>query len=1106
MIEFTQETWRERAAAKLGEMGLRLKEAGRRDAPYVAYGTLAGLAVWPLVEQAAATGQLAPVLGALYTTAAGVGANLIASQVERWKDRAERPAEAEVVAWAADEAGNAELRAALDAIVEKLEAIPTAIAALPPAEQPDFRAALLSEMAQLGNRPHFEQVITGGGAFIVGDASAARDFYAGAKTVGGHEIHDSVINAPVLGAGASLTQVIQDPRQPDPVALRDAYLNRVWQTTAFLSLGGVDPRAAADAETRLDLAAVYTALLTESERLEKMSSREMLGQERRRRSAVEELNRHKRLVLLGEPGSGKSTLAAFVALCLSGEALAHPITNLALLTAPLPDDQGDDEEERQPWRHGPLLPVLVVLRDLAATGLPPADQPASAETLWSFLQQRLEKESLGEYTPHLRRDLRERGGLVLFDGLDEVPEADSRRVQIKQIVESFAASFPSCRIVITSRTYAYQNQDWRLPDFAEAVLAPFSAGQIRRFVARWYGYIGRLRHLSTEDALGRGQLLQDAIFGSDRLMGLAERPLLLTLMASLHAWHGGTLPEKREELYHESVNMLLDWWERQRLVRDAAGNIVNPQPSLAEWLNVDRDRVREWLNELAFTAHSRQPELAGTADIAEKELVDGLLALSDEPNLRPKLLVQYLSHRAGLLVPHGVGVYTFPHRTFQEYLAACHLTDHDYPEQVARLACADLNRWREVALLAAAKVVRGGKFAVWPLLDELCPEGPEEAAGDAPAARGALLAGQVVLESADRDRLSAGNRPKVERVRRWQKTLLAHPALPDGDRAVAGRSLAELGDDRPEVRDVDAMHFCLVPGGPFRMGSDERDEEKPIHTVEHLTYDYWLGRYPVTNAQFETFAGDGGYDVAEYWREAAEAGRWSKGAITDWSGAPRIAPYDYGRPFNLPNHPVIGITWYEALAFARWLTDRWRASSALPAGWEVRLPSEAEWEKGARGGLSVPAAPVIRAAGRFNVGAPALVANPQPERRHPWVAGGGPGRANTAESAINAPGAAGLFPAGAGPYGCEEMSGTVWEWTRSLWGDHFQKPSFGYPYRPDDGRENLSAGVRMLRILRGGSYYNDVDACRCAQRDGYDPHFRFDYYGVRVLVAPSGHL
>ena len=143
---------------------------------------------------------------------------------------------------------------------------------------------------------------------------------------------------------------------------------------------------------------------------------------------------------------------------------------------------------------------------------------------------------------------------------------------------------------MTSRTYAYQKQDWRLPGFAQAILTHFSQGQIRRFIQRWYAHIALVRYLHPEEAQGRAILLQTAILGSERLYELAQRPLLLTLMASLHAWRGGSLPEKREELYADSVDLLLDWWEQPKVVRDAQGGVMR-QPSLAEWLKVDRKEV-----------------------------------------------------------------------------------------------------------------------------------------------------------------------------------------------------------------------------------------------------------------------------------------------------------------------------------------------------------------------------------------------------------------------------------------------------------------------------------------------------------------------------------
>jgi hypothetical protein len=97
-------------------------------------------------------------------------------------------------------------------------------------------------------------------------------------------------------------------------------------------------------------------------------------------------------------------------------------------------------------------------------------------------------------------------------------------------------------------------------------------------------------------------------------------------MASLHAWRGDTLPEQREALYANAVDLLLDQWESQKLRRLPDGTYDLIQPSLAEWLRVDQQAMRQALNRLAFEVHRDQPALVGTADIAEEKLVPALLA------------------------------------------------------------------------------------------------------------------------------------------------------------------------------------------------------------------------------------------------------------------------------------------------------------------------------------------------------------------------------------------------------------------------------------------------------------------------------------------------
>ncbi len=859
------------------------------------------------------------------------------------------------------------------------------------------------------------------------------------------------------------------------------------ESCGYLSLAGVDPHAASEADARLDLGAVYTALLTLTpEQDESLALGHSLEREIRRLSALEQLNRQPRLVLLGDPGSGKSTFVNFVALCLSGESLGHAGVNLKLLTAPLPPEEDQrlqltrqkEEPKPQPWAHGALLPVRVVLRDFAVRGLPPRGQRATAKHLWDFIVAELTASALGDCSDLLQTELIKSGGLLLLDGLDEVPEANQRRAQIKQAVEDFAAAFRKCRVLVTSRTYAYQKQDWRLAGFAVAVLAPFSDGQIGAFVERWYTHIAPLRNLTPEAARGGAALLQRAISNRRRLHELAERPLLLTLMASLHAWRGGSLPEKREELYADAVDLLLEQWERPKAVRDATGREVR-QPSLAEWLKVDRDNVRALLNELAFKAHAAQPAgQAGTADILESDLISGLMSLRRrEARVNPAELVDYLSQRAGLLLPRGAGVYTFPHRTFQEYLAACHLTDYRYPYEVAHLARGEPNRWREVALLAGAKTARGGAFGAWALANCLCAHEPTS--DSVPYDLwGAHLAGQLLVETIDLGKVDKDDQPTLDRVRRWLIHILQTGALPALERAHAGTTLAALGDTRPGIVPADlealgAIEFCYVPPGPFVMGEDQEE-----HTNQMLNYGYWLARYPVTVAQWRVFVRTSGHK-----------------------------PQDEDSLHGVANRPLVNVTWHEALAFFHWLTKQFK--NHLPSGYSFILPSEAAWEKAARGGLRVSRAPLIREmrAGLTFPSAHEEQTNPASARAYPWAEKFDPNLANVAETEISTTSTVGCFPGGASPYGVQDLIGNVWEWTRSLYGEWDSKNSkhknvFAYPYDPRNNRENLKASDDWSRVVRGGAFNDDALSARCAFRFGLNPNYWNGRRGFRVVASP----
>ncbi len=880
---------------------------------------------------------------------------------------------------------------------------------------------------------------------------------------------------------ASNTPPVGTPIDP---ALEEHYLNWLMATAGKVSLLSIDPKAQSEEATpQAQLEAIYTALLTRSS---DQKERDMTG-ESKPLSALAMLERHPHLVLLGRPGSGKSTFVNFVVVCLAGERLNHPQANLSKLCAPLPDKDGKDEAKAQPWTHGGLLPLRVILREFASQGLPAPGQKGKVEHLWQFLRDSLPKYPKREVVDYLRDQFFKHGGLILLDGLDEVPEVQDRRIQIKQVIQELVAVLPKCRILVTSRTYAYQpSDDWKLPNFAETELAFFSTGQVRRFADSWHRYMGENLNWPPNESQARADHFKQVIFRNEYLRDLAQRPLLLTLMCLLHTHHGSELPEKRAELYEQTVDLLLHRWERR--LKEVPGYVAG-QPSLSEWLRVSKEAVRNVLNRLAHDVHMAQAEPQGTANIKGQDLMHRLLALGkDDPDIRPARLQEYLDHRAGILLPLGHDVFTFPHRTFQEYLAACYLTNTDnFYEDMADLVRQAPNRWREVALLAGAKQAQGGAANIWTLVEALCPDPPPmpspnplpkgEGKNSLPLGEGwgggqdmipAIVAAEHIIETANLQELGRKGQKFVPQVKAWLKYIIqTTPSLDARERATAGQLLGKLGDDRPGVGLKDGLPDIVwqtVPAGPFIMGSNNGlDDEKPEHTVT-IPYDYRISRYPVTQAQYQAFVDDGGY--TEKWFACWTVDGWQ------WrEKEKRTAPRSYGLPFYLPNHPIVGVTWYEAVAFCNWLTVRLRARTSEVL--TIKLPSEAEWEKAARAEFDPKTLKVLET---FRV--------------YPWGNEADPDKANYNKTGIGATSAVSCFPGGASPCGAMDMAGNVWEWCSSEY-----KP---YPYQADDGREDLME-LNDIKVLRGSGWISDGDYVSVSFRNNGGSNTQYYDIGYRCV-------
>lgn len=862
----------------------------------------------------------------------------------------------------------------------------------------------------------------------------------------------------------TLVEVLYDERPPlrpkgsdraSDSRLLLRYLREVRGDSVTLKLTTVDrkTRTGSREATELDLAAIFTDLdVQEAADDAKTRSggqaldRAMARAERGRLAVIAAVSRHDRLVLLGDPGSGKSTLVNFLALCLAGERLGDKQANLRRLG--------------KAWRLGRLVPIRIILRDYAARGLP------SGKGLWQFFRDELAAvksgdEDLSGCLPAVEDALGKPGGAILFlDGVDEVPQANSRRVDLRRAIESFARDFPRCRILVTSRPYGYQDSEARLPEFEMRTLLDFTPEQTEAFIGRWYAHVG-----AKDRALGRASAeryagqLRRVVTTHPRIAELARRPLLLTLMASLHRWsEGGTLPEKRQELYEQSVQLLIDLWQREKNLFDEDGKPIGTKEyDVFTELGIRQEKLREALNCVAFEAHRDQPALTGTHDVTAGRLAGGLYEASEDKGKArgEHRIIHYITDRAGLLIERVQGsVYTFPHRTFQEYLAACHLAGPNFPYDLKGLLRGDDERWREVALLAAAKAASGSPAPIWTLLNEFCPhDWPPPGAASAGDWRLAIRAAQALIETGNEARMPERQQPLATRLKTRLFQALTCTELPSRERADAGSLLNRLpgGDPRPEVTGFPDSVWVQIPKGSCWIGSTakETDDDEKLQAYVRFPA-FRIMRFPVTHAQYAAFAKEKGYPAptSEYSSEYS----WSDGHP----------------PRGKENHPVVLVSFGDAMAFCEWLSGK--------LGVEVRLPTEGEWEYAAKGPQG----------------------KEERERDYPWGGPFDPEKCNTSESGIGGTSPVGIFPDGARPDGPEEMAGNVWEWTASAY------RKYPYSLTDDDGWEKRRKNTDSGRSVRGGSWNDPQDGARCAFRFVSHPDVRDVILGFRCCSGSPG--
>jgi calcineurin-like phosphoesterase family protein len=784
---------------------------------------------------------------------------------------------------------------------------------------------------------------------------------------------------------------------PAPAVDFRGYLQALIDRTSHISISGISSGSVKGA-LRHPIEKLYTPL----------RSQDALAGLRGFSGLPDLLPRHSRLLLEGQPGAGKTTFLRLVACLLARDVLGIDC----------PD--GPSWRKRHLGLDGgkPLLPVLLRISDLV-----PLLTREGARLLHNDRRRLLDLlEAMCEGNEHpisreaWSRRLEEGEAILLLDGLDEVADEELR----SRIFEVFrdAAGHWKCPIVVTSRPI--QTAAPREMGFHLATVEPFERAEIRTFINHW---VSALYATDSPEALsGEGERYRAALVGAicdlPRIRRLATNPVMLTCLCVVH-WNEGRLPEGRSRVYR----------------------------AVLRWLVAARTSLREkegFTDRFAWNAFARLALAMVDAENGKKAVFDleaGAVAI--DPAVRrqfPSFTAQERRQEARRWLTFeclGSGVVEelagrrlrFWHLTFQEFLAALQLAwldDEDKPRSswwpLVRKHLDDA-QWREtIELLPGCLLDEGGEGRVDKLLERvLALRGA--GGGLATEARVAGVAGRLLQT------LTAYQyQPRPEITAAYEAAL---------ERSMAIFTLE--GAARVPVRDRIAVAEALGRGGDPRLAPD-RNNFLEVHGLAGV----WLGKYPVTVEEYQRFVESRGYEESKFWGPTGWELRMEEGWET---------PGGWEEQLETPNRPVTKVSWYEAVAYCRWLTEE-RQKAEM-----IRLPTVEEWETAA-----------TPARGGYPWGAE----EPDPERAN----FGGNVKAATP---------VGLYLSGMGPSGHLDLAGNVLEWCS----DKFAKMS------------DKDVKADHYCYWKGGGWFDPAGFLWTVLRGGAPAGSRHSGLGFRVVAAPT---
>ncbi len=389
------------------------------------------------------------------------------------------------------------------------------------------------------------------------------------------------------------------------------------------------------------------------------------------------LHQHSKIVVLSTPGSGKTTL------------LKRIVVSFASNTS-----DGDFMPAEV------SMPIYLPLGELSnyIASLPDGKKVAvGPHHILGAINEQATRAAF-DLPPRFFHTMFENGKCaLLFDGLDEIPEARTRE-EIVTAIRAFSVRFPKNRYILASRPYAYRDTATLAGDVFVGRLDKFSPEDVDAFVNSWYNSVrGTLMPLEQQNADERRGDLKRVINSNERIKALVANPLLLTNIAIVH-YNRVQLPQHRAQLYELCTDLMFGIWDKDRRL-DITQQLETELPG------VGVGERREFFEEIGWWFHSQGiQDFAAERSEVEHRLIEQLAPRFGDDRIalqhKADLLLQTVLDRSGLFIERQDESIAFAHHTFQEYLAARHLSwRDDYIDIVLHVRFDPW--WDEVILLTA---------------------------------------------------------------------------------------------------------------------------------------------------------------------------------------------------------------------------------------------------------------------------------------------------------------------------------------------------------------------------------------------------------------------